>query len=837
MRVYGPNKQWAEIVTSFPPKKQVQAKLRDGGLVSVAVQDVPAGFRWPLPGEVWAIERDSMDQVTWGLCSRIPGYRGVPVNGGLAFSQNEEFDIQNMAAGEMRLDSDVIYDSRGYRIASVDLTDITAGETLVWDPDTKVFTAGSAVGEPGPMGPPGPEGPPGPTGAQGPIGLTGPAGATGPQGIQGPIGLTGPTGPAGPANSLAIGTVTGGGSAAATITGAAPNQTLNLTLPQGATGPTGPSGYDTAPIGSVISYTGTTVPSSWALANGQTLTAASYPDAYDFASAQVAAGNTLWTVNPLNGTFTVPNLSDKFIYGKGASALGATGGASTVALTAAQTAVKGHSHSGTTGVDSPDHAHNNPPTGVSLGWMTAVTSSAQIVLASGANLGVRYTDNPSGGATVRHAHSFSATLADGANGAAHENMPPYVVLAYLVKVQGVSISNGAIVGPTGAAGNDGTAGGQAYSQTFGDGSSRTFVILHGFNTKSVTVAVYQTASPYSEVETEVERTDNNTITIRTATSQAAPTTNQYTVVVSAPGTTPTQATSVENWRSVGVAGEPAFTNAWANYTGIPNPVQFRKDPLGKVHIRGAAQAGTNSSAIFTLPIGYRPTSTQFFPVLGAGGAAGNYVYVQADGQVIGVRTGTEIHLGDIEIDTNSVTSWPTITSTIPTVTALPSSPTDGQEIIFTTDSTNGAINSVAWRLRYRASSLSTFKWDVIGGPPIFKEVLTGEASTATAAYQDLATIGPQLIVPLAGDYFVIFEADATTTGANTPTVGLSINAAAPVLDVAQSISTANLRIHITRQGQVASIPVNANVRVRYLPQTLATTFARRTLSLLPVRVG
>ena len=53
------------------------------------------------------------------------------------------------------------------------------------------------------------------------------------------LSLNGPTGPTGPANTLSIGTVTTaetGVSAAATITGAAPTQTLNLTLPKGNTG-------------------------------------------------------------------------------------------------------------------------------------------------------------------------------------------------------------------------------------------------------------------------------------------------------------------------------------------------------------------------------------------------------------------------------------------------------------------------------------------------------------------------------------------------------------------------------------------------------------------------
>ena len=62
------------------------------------------------------------------------------------------------------------------------------------------------------------------------------------------LSLNGAQGPIGPANTLSIGTVTTGETgtpATATITGAAPTQTLNLTLPKGNTGATGATG----PIG------------------------------------------------------------------------------------------------------------------------------------------------------------------------------------------------------------------------------------------------------------------------------------------------------------------------------------------------------------------------------------------------------------------------------------------------------------------------------------------------------------------------------------------------------------------------------------------------------------
>ena len=57
-----------------------------------------------------------------------------------------------------------------------------------------------------------------------------------------PRGEKGATGATGPANTLAIGTVTKGTEAAATITGAAPNQTLNLVLPKGDPGGIGDPG-------------------------------------------------------------------------------------------------------------------------------------------------------------------------------------------------------------------------------------------------------------------------------------------------------------------------------------------------------------------------------------------------------------------------------------------------------------------------------------------------------------------------------------------------------------------------------------------------------------------
>ena len=102
------------------------------------------------------------------------------------------------------------------------------------------------TGDTGDVGPKGDKGDKGDTGDVGPKGDTGDTGDVGPKGDKGDKGDTGDVGPKGdtgddstvpgPPNVLAVGTVTTGAagtSAAASITGASPVQTLNLTIPKG----------------------------------------------------------------------------------------------------------------------------------------------------------------------------------------------------------------------------------------------------------------------------------------------------------------------------------------------------------------------------------------------------------------------------------------------------------------------------------------------------------------------------------------------------------------------------------------------------------------------------
>jgi len=67
--------------------------------------------------------------------------------------------------------------------------------------------------------------------------------------------------------------------------------------------------------------------------------------------------------------------------------------------------------------------------------------------------------------------------------------------------------------------------------------------------------------------------------------------------------------NLDTWHLVGATGEPAFQSGWSNVSSQGHPLAFRKDPFGKVMLRGVVSGGAVDSVIFTLPAGYRPAST------------------------------------------------------------------------------------------------------------------------------------------------------------------------------------------------------------------------------------
>lgn len=73
---------------------------------------------------------------------------------------------------------------------------------------------------------------------------------------------------------------------------------------------------------------------------------------------------------------------------------------------------------------------------------------------------------------------------------------------------------------------------------------------------------------------------------------------------------------------------------------------------------------------------------------------------------------------------------------------------DGDEVYMEVDSSLGK----EWHLVYRTAE-PTYKWRFLGGSPLYSEVATSETFTSSA-YSALATAGPLVALPRAGDYEV-----------------------------------------------------------------------------------
>jgi hypothetical protein len=110
-------------------------------------------------------------------------------------------------------------------------------------------------------------------------------------------------------------------------------------------------------------------------------------------------------------------------------------------------------------------------------------------------------------------------------------------------------------------------------------------------------------------------------------------------------------------------------------------------------------------------------------------------------------------------------------------TSLPASPTDGQEHILVDSLT---APTYAWHFRYVAGITDAYKWVFVGGAPLVSEIAVNE--TMTGAYGNLATVGPTVTLPRAGNYLIGLGAHITNaTAAGTPTwMSFAIGAAAAV---------------------------------------------------------
>jgi hypothetical protein len=175
-------------------------------------------------------------------------------------------------------------------------------------------------------------------------------------------------------------------------------------------------------------------------------------------------------------------------------------------------------------------------------------------------------------------------------------------------------------------------------------------------------------------------------------------------------------------------------------------------------------------------------------------------------------------------------AYPNPKLSIATVTSLPGSPVDGQEVYLIADDANGVI----WHLRYRAASASSHKWEFVGGPPLTHHVTTNE-STASTTYADLATV-QNIIAPVAGDYDVTFGAQAYTGTAGYTYVGLFAAAALQVESAILPFAATSPVPHALT-WRTLNVGAAVDVRLRFHATSGTAYFQTRFLSLAPVRLG
>lgn len=169
------------------------------------------------------------------------------------------------------------------------------------------------------------------------------------------------------------------------------------------------------PAGSVMQWLTNTPPANWAVADGSLRSRVT--DASLFAII-----GTTYGVGDGTTTFALPDLRGRVPVGKNAGTfgtLGATGGAETHTLTEAQ--MPSHTHTGTTSVTG-NHTHG----GINNSTSSDGSTDGNVRRDGGANY------NIIGFGAGDHAHTFTTNTAG--SGAAHNNLQPYIVVNYIIKL-------------------------------------------------------------------------------------------------------------------------------------------------------------------------------------------------------------------------------------------------------------------------------------------------------------------------------------------------------------------------------------------------------------------
>lgn len=192
-----------------------------------------------------------------------------------------------------------------------------------------------------------------------------------------------------------------------------------------------------------------------------------------------------------------------------------------------------------------------------------------------------------------------------------------------------------------------------------------------------------------------------------------------------------------------------------------------------------------------------------------------------------------------DIDTTQFSS--TLAKYFPTtvVTSLPGTPIDGQTVLY--QGAGMATDGIVWMLRYNSSSASSYKWEFVGGAPWMQGISTSEALSSTS-YTNLATTGPTVTAPLAGDYIVRLGAYVGLSNDNTTALMSFAVGGTGAADADAIASTAVgtggvTGVVVSRDVQKTVSAAATAIAAKYRVTANSASFENRFLSIVPVRVG
>ena len=194
-----------------------------------------------------------------------------------------------------------------------------------------------------------------------------------------------------------------------------------------------------APVGTMVSFAGTTAPAGWLLCDGTSYSTTTYSDLYNVIGTTYGSGA---------GTFKVPNMSNSFVYGSAYSGgvpqnVGSTGGTSTVTLTANNLPAHSHSLGTNANITQVPHSHDMTHSHtVSIPYAATVNDQRFNVYTGNPQVSTTYTTSTASITTSSVTPAITAAGSTETTGTlpsawgtptAFSIVPPYVSMPYIIK--------------------------------------------------------------------------------------------------------------------------------------------------------------------------------------------------------------------------------------------------------------------------------------------------------------------------------------------------------------------------------------------------------------------